>query len=128
MHAGMSPHVMLLTRIGKEVRLGTRLDAGIEERETMLWHNGIVVVARNDLQTAFQILGLADERRFGIALWIRLRGVHIALAVHHLVPLPVNDGTTSYSYLENVGVGSHERDGHKSSERPARNKSKIKKL
>ena len=59
MYAGMSPHVMLLTRIGKEVRLGTRLDAGIEERETMLWHNGIVIVARNNLQTAFQILGLA---------------------------------------------------------------------
>ena len=108
MDAGMAPHVMFLAWIGKEVGLSARLDAGIEEREAVLRHNGVVVVARDDLQTAFQVLGLVDERRLGIALRIGLRSVHIAFAVHHLVPLPVNDGTASYTHLEDVGVVGHE--------------------
>ena len=49
MHTGVSSHVVLLPGIGKEVGLGARLDAGVEERQTVLWHDGVVVITRDDL-------------------------------------------------------------------------------
>ena len=85
----------------------------------MLGHNGVVVVARNDLQLSFQVLGLGYQAGLGIAFRVGLRRVHIALAVHHLVPLPVNDGTAGHADLEHVRIGGHERYGHEASERPA---------
>ena len=69
-YAGMAPHVVLLARVGEEVGLRASLDAGIEERQTVLRHNGIVVVARDNLQTALQVLGLVDEARLGVALGV----------------------------------------------------------
>ncbi len=50
MDGGMTTHVVLLAGIGEEVGLGAGLDAGIEEREAMLGHDGIVVVARDNLE------------------------------------------------------------------------------
>ena len=61
MDAGMSTHVVFLARVGEEVRLSAGLDACIEERETMLGHYGVVVVARDDLQFTFQVAGFAEE-------------------------------------------------------------------
>ena len=49
MNAGMSSHVMFLTRVGKEVGLRASLDTSIEERQTMLGYDGIVVITRNNL-------------------------------------------------------------------------------
>ena len=51
-HGGMSPHIVFLAGIGEEVGLGAGLHAGIKERQTVLRHYGIVVIACNDLQTA----------------------------------------------------------------------------
>ena len=48
-----------------------------------------------------------------------MRGVHVALAVHHLVQLPVDDGATGHTYLEHVGVRTHEVGGHETAKRPA---------
>ena len=61
MHAGMSTHIVLFARIGKEIRLGASLHTSIEERQAVLWHHRRIVVACDDLQFAFQILGLSDE-------------------------------------------------------------------
>ena len=85
----------------------------------MLGHDGIVVVTRDDLQTALQVLGLGDKAGLGVALGIALGRAHIALTVHHLVPLPVDDGPTGHADLEHVGIVGDERDGHKAAERPA---------
>ena len=41
---GMSPHVVLLARVGKEVWLRAGLDAGIEERQAVLGHYCVVIV------------------------------------------------------------------------------------
>jgi hypothetical protein len=49
MYAGMASHIVLLARIGKEVGLCASLDAGVEERQTVLWHNGVVVIASDNL-------------------------------------------------------------------------------
>ena len=121
MDAGMTSHVVLLTRVGEEVWLCAGFDAGIEEGKTMLRHDGVVVVACDDLQFAFQVLRLVDKADLGIAFGICFRSSHIALAVHHLIPFPVNYWASSHTNLEHIGVVGHQRDGHKASERPAVN-------
>ena len=107
MDAGMASHVVFLARVGKEIWLGASLDAGIEEREAVLGNDGVVVVACDNLQFAFQVLGLADEAGLGVAIGIILGRTHITLTIHHLVPFPVDDGTTCHAYLENVGIIGH---------------------
>jgi hypothetical protein len=58
MNTGMSSHVVFLTRIGKEVWLCASLDASIEERQTMLGNNSVVVLACDNLELSFQVLCL----------------------------------------------------------------------
>ena len=72
MYAGVAPHVVLLAGIGKEIGLCASLDTSIEERQTMLRNDGVVVIARNNLQLTFQVLGLVDETGFLVAFGIRL--------------------------------------------------------
>ena len=119
MDTGVTPHIVLFAGIGEEVGLGAGLDAGIEERETVLGHDGAVVVARDNLQLAFQVACLADKAALLVAFGVLLRGVHIALAVHHLVVFPVDDGAAGHADLEHVGVVGHQRDGHIATIRPA---------
>ena len=104
MHAGMTTHIVLFARIGKEIRLGASFHTSIEERQAVLWHHRRVVVACDDLQFAFQILGLSDETGLRIAFRVVVWCTHVTLAIHHLIPLPVDDGTTSHTYLEDIGV------------------------
>ena len=74
MDAGVASHVVLLAGIGEEVGLGATLDAGIEERQAVLGHDGVVVIARDDLQAALQTVGLVDEAGLRVALGVLLRG------------------------------------------------------
>ena len=104
MNTGMAAHVMLFTRVGEEVWLSACLDTGVEERQTMLGYHRRVVVPRDNLQLTFQILGFAYETDLGIAFGIILGGAHIALTIHHLIPLPVDDGASGHSNFKHVGV------------------------
>ena len=58
MNTGVSFHVVSLTRIGEEVWLSASLDARIEEGETMLRYNSVVVIASDNLEFPFQVLCL----------------------------------------------------------------------
>ena len=51
----MTAHIVRLSRINEEVGLGAFLDALGYEGETMLRHYCVVIVARYDLQLAFQV-------------------------------------------------------------------------
>ena len=53
MDTRMTTHIVFLTRISEEIWLGTCFHTGIKERQTMLRHHGIVVIARDDLEFAF---------------------------------------------------------------------------
>ena len=70
------------------------------------------------LQLTLQLAGFVDEAGLLVALGILLRGVHVALAIHHLVPFPVDDRATGHAHLEDVGIVQHERDGHETAKRP----------
>ena len=100
MNALMSPHIMRFTRIDEEVGLGTCLDALGKERQTVLRHYGFIVIACDDLQLTLQVLGFAQQTGLLVTLRVRLGRVHIAFSVHHLVPVPVDDRTACYAYLE----------------------------
>ena len=105
--ASMTSHIMFFTRIGEEVGLGASFDTGIKERQAVLRYYGNIVVARDDLQLALQVFGLGEERSLLVALRIALRRVHIAFAIHHLIPFPVDDWTTSNAHFEHVGIVGH---------------------
>ena len=94
----MTSHVVRLAWIDEEVWLSTCCDASLEEGETVLWHYGHVVQALDNLELALQVLCLVEQGGLLVTLWIGLRGVHIALAIHHLVPVPVDDRTTCHAY------------------------------
>ena len=108
MSALMTSHVVRLARIDEEVWLGAGCDAGLQEGETMLRHHRYVVEALDDLQLALQILGLIEQRGLLVALRVGLRSIHIALAIHYLVPVPVDYRTACYAYLEHIRVVGHQ--------------------
>ena len=108
MSALMTSHVVRLARIDEEVWLGACCDASLEEGEAVLWHYGHIVQALDNLQLALQVLCLIEQRGLPVTLWVGLWGVHIALAIHHLVPVPVDYRTACYAYLEHVRIVGHQ--------------------
>ena len=88
MSALMASHVVRLARIDEEVGLGTGCDTCLQEGEAVLWHYGHIVQALDNLQLTLQVLGLIEQGCLLVTLWVGLWGIHIALAIHHLVPVP----------------------------------------
>ncbi len=121
MSALMTSHVVRLARIDEEVWLSACCDTSLEEGEAVLWHYSHIVQALDNLQLALQVLCLIEQGGLPVTLWVGLWSVHIALAIHHLVPVPVDNRTACYAYLEHVRVVGHQRDGHESAEAPAVN-------
>ena len=117
----MTSHVVRLTWIYEEIWLGTGCDTCLQEGEAVLWHYGHIVQALDNLQLALQVLSLIEQGCLLVTFWVGLRSVHIALAIHHLVPVPVDNRTAGYAYLEYVRIVGHQRDGHESTEAPSVN-------
>ena len=105
--------------IGEIIHRNEAVNALLDEGETVLPDHGIVHGALADEEFALQICGLVDKGSGLKAIRIGLRGIHIALSVHDLVPLPVNDGTARNAHLEHVRIGGHQGDGHESAVAPA---------
>ena len=97
MSALMASHVVRLARIDEEVGLGTGCDTCLQEGEAVLWHHGHIVQALDNLQLALQVLGLIEQGCLLVTLWVGLWGIHITLAIHHLVPVPVDYRTAGYT-------------------------------
>ena len=115
----VAAHVVALTGIYIEVGLGVGTDTGFEEGVSVLWYYGGVVETDYDLQPALQVFSLVDETGLRISLGVALRGVHITLAVHHLIPFPVDYRSACHSHLKHVGVVGHQAYCHKSSVAPS---------
>ena len=125
MHTLVPCHVVTLSGISVEVGLCAGLGAGIQELQRVLGNADRVVHADDNLQFALQILGLVDAAGLFVALGVLLRCVHVALAIHYLVPLPVYDRATGNTYLKDVGVGCHQRCCHKAAEAPSVNAQSV---
>ena len=61
MHSVGTHHVVTITRIGEEVRIGVGIDAGTHEGERVLGHTNGVVTSIDDHQTPFEVLGFIQE-------------------------------------------------------------------
>ena len=118
-HALVAHHVVALARIDVEIGLRSGGDAGFQETVGMLGNYRRVIEADDDLQAALEVGSLVDQAGLLVALGVGLRGVHIALAIHHLIPLPVDDGTAGDTHLEHVRVVGHQTDGHEAAEAPS---------
>ena len=86
MSALRTSHVVRLARIDEEVWLGACCDASLEEGEAVLWHYCHIVQALYDLQLALEVLGLVEQGGFLVAFRVGLWCVHIAFAIHPLIP------------------------------------------
>jgi len=111
--------VVLGGGVGEVVDLNALVDAVFDERERMLPHDGVVDRALADQQLAEKIVAPPDERSLFEAFRIGLRVIHIPLAVHHFIPLPVDDGAAGDADLEGRRIMGHQRNGHESAVAPS---------
>ena len=119
MNTGVSHHVVSLARIDEEVGLCASFHAGVEELQGVLRNNRRVVHTYDYLQLTLQVLCLVKKACLLVAFSVLLRCVHIALAIHHLIPFPVDDRSSCHAHLEHFGMVAHQCGGHKSAEAPS---------
>ena len=62
MHHIAPHHIMFLTGINEIVGLRASIFAGAEESKAVLQHASAVVKTHDDLQAAFEVLGLRQQR------------------------------------------------------------------
>ena len=87
----------------------------------MLRHNSNVVQSLNNLKLTLKVLSLVEQRSLLVSLRVCLRSIHIAFAIHHLIPMPVDNRTTGNTNLEYVRIVCHKRDSHISAKAPTMN-------
>ena len=121
MDAVFSADIVLGTRIREIIQLDIVLDTFADKAQTILPDNSLVNRTLADQKLAFQILRLINQGRLGESLRIGLHRVHVALAVHYLVPFPINHRSTGDSDLESLRIIRHERYGHESTIAPSMN-------
>ena len=119
MHTLVSHHVVSLAWIDEEVGLCASFGTCVDERQGVLGNNRRVVHTDDNLQFALEVLGHRDERTSLDTLLVGVGSAHVSLAIHHLIPSPVDDRTSSHSHLEHVGIVGHKRYGHKSAIAPS---------
>ena len=104
MNAVAANDVVLVAGIGEVVYLDVVHHALAHKAQTMLPQHHGVDCTLTDEQFALQVLGLIDKRGLGKALGVGGLGLHIALAIHHLIPFPINYGASCNSHLEHFGI------------------------
>ena len=104
----VTSHVMRFAWVYEEIWLCTCCDTCLQEGEAMLWYYSYIVQALDNLQLTLQVLSLIEQGCLLVTLWVGLWGIHIALAIHHLVPVPVDYRTACYAYLEYVRIVGHQ--------------------
>lgn len=118
MDAVVATHVVLVVGIDEVIDLLASFDAGIDELDAVLPHNGVVFCSVDDEETAFKVFGLGGEGVVGIAFGVLVGHVHVALAVHDFVPFPIDDGTACATHFEDFWVGKLHGDSHEAAEAP----------
>ena len=79
------------------------------ELQGVLPYDRVVLAAVHHQQRAFHILDFREDVGGGVALGVLLGRVHVALAVHDLVPGPVDHRTAAGGRLEGLGMLGDER-------------------
>ena len=111
--------VVVVAGIDEIVELLAVVDAVLDEDEAVLPHHHRVGGAVNHQELAFEFVGLVFEAHQFIAFRVLLGRVHITLAVHDLVVLPIQHGTACHAHLEHLGVVDLQRGRHEAAIAPA---------
>ena len=119
MHAVGATDIVLMVRVDSVVEENALLDGAIDKRLTMLPDDSAVHAIVDDEQTSLETADIIDNAVIGIAVWILLRGVHIAFAIHDLIVFPVADGSTCDTGPELIWETSKKRKSHEATETPA---------
>ena len=111
--------VVVVAGIYEVIQLLAVVDAVLDEDEAVLPHHHGVGGAVDHQELAFKLVGLVLKAgqlvAFGVLLWC----VHVALAVHNLIVLPIQHGTASHAHLEHFGVVDLQRGRHEAAIAPA---------
>ena len=119
MHAVAAQHVVLVAGVDEEVGIGACVHTGFHERQGVLGHASVVVVVVDNHQVAFEVGSQILQVALLVAFGVGLRCIHVALAVHHLIVAPVDDGSACHAHLEEVRVTQHQGRGHVAAEAPS---------
>ena len=74
------------------------------EAETVLPKHNWVDGSLTDEKFALEVLCLVDEACLLVAFRIDVRMIHVSLAIHYLIPFPVDHRATGNCYLEDVRI------------------------
>lgn len=99
-----SSYVVLMAWVREIVNLYIIHHACADKAEAVLPQHYRIDGSLTDQQLALEVLGLVDEAGLFISLGIDSGVVHISFSVHHLIPFPVDHGTSCYGYLEYVRI------------------------
>ena len=111
--------VVVVAGIDEVVEQLAVVDAVLHKDKAVLPHHHGIGGAMDHQELAFELVGLVLKAgqfvTFGVLLW----SVHVTLAVHDLVVLPVEHRAASHAHLEHLGVIHFQRGRHEAAIAPA---------
>ncbi len=112
-------NVVVMAGIDEVIELLAVVDAVLDEDEAVLPHHHGVGGAVDHQELAFQLVGLVFEAGQFVAFGVFLGRVHVTLAIHDFVVLPIQYGTTSHAHLEHLRMVDLQRGRHEAAIAPA---------
>ena len=111
--------VVVVAGIDEIVELLAVVDAVLDEDEAVLPHHHGVGGAVDHQEFAFELVGLVFEAAQLVAFGVLFGSVHVTLAVHDFVILPIQHGTACHAYLKHLRVVDFQRGRHEAAIAPA---------
>ena len=103
-HSVVASDVVLVLRVDGVVDEDIVADGILQQAERVLPNHHRIDVAVDDKQSAAQLVGLLADVVLRIAIGVLLRHIHIALAIHNLVQIPIAHWAASHASFEYVVV------------------------
>ena len=100
MDSPASEDIVFGARVREVVQLDVLLDASLDKAQAVLPEHSVVDGSLADEKLAFEILHVVKKACLSESVRIGGFSVHVTLAVHDLVPLPVDDRTAGHADLE----------------------------
>lgn len=114
-----SVDVVVVARIDEVVKQLAVVDAVLHKDQAVLPHHHGIGGAMDHQELAFELVGLVFETGQLVAFRILLRGIHITLAIHDFVVLPIQHRAAGDADLEHLWVVHLQRGGHEATVAPA---------
>ena len=111
--------VVVVAGIDEIVQLLSVVDAVLDEDEAVLPHHDGIGGAVDHQELAFEFVGLVFQADEFVAFGVLLGRIHVTLAVHDFVVLPIQHRTACHADLKHLGVVDLQRGRHEAAITPA---------